>query len=199
MNTKTTRKAKAKRALKPRTKSTATPNPRTVSGYLASLSSKNRAALNELERPPFSHRFLILAAAFSLSGCRAASFHDAEIEAVDYAYRAPAVVDPGLVAFRFTNHGKVAHEVQIFRFRPGTTAELANGYLQTGSVPDSAADASGSVLIASAGLTAPERVLVQAVPGELYALMCQFRDSAGKPQHASLGMVALVRVGNEIH
>jgi hypothetical protein len=141
----------------------------------------------------------MLAAVIAFSGCRATSFRDAEIEAVDYAYRAPQVVDPGLVAFRFTNHGKVAHEVQIFRFRHGTTVELANRYLQTGSVPDSAADASGSVLIANAGLTAPERVLIEAVPGELYALMCQFRDSAGKPQHASLGMVALVRVGDEIH
>jgi hypothetical protein len=152
-----------------------------------------------VKKPPFSPRLLILAAAISFIGCRATNIHDAEIEAVEYAYRAPAVIDPGLVAFSFTNHGKVAHEVQIFRFRPGTTVELANRYLQTGSVPDSAADASGSVLIANAGLTAPERVLVQAVPGELYALMCQFRDSAGKPQHASLGMVALVRVGNDIH
>jgi hypothetical protein len=152
-----------------------------------------------MQRSAFSHISLVLAAAISFSGCRAASFHDAEIEAVDYAYHAPAVIDPGPVAFRFTNHGKVAHEVQIFRFRPGTTVELANRYLQTGSVPDSAADASGSVLIANAGLTAPERVLIQAVPGELYALMCQFRDSPGKPQHASMGMVALVRVGNDIH
>jgi hypothetical protein len=42
-------------------------------------------------------------------------------------------------------------------------------------------------------------VLIEAKPGELYALMCQFRDAAGKPQHSSLGMVALVRVGDEIH
>ncbi|HEY3745311.1 MAG TPA: hypothetical protein VGL17_03665 [Gemmatimonadaceae bacterium] len=150
-----------------------------------------------MKRRPF--HFLLLLSAISFWGCRATSFREAEIEAVDYAYRAPPVVDPGLVAFRFTNHGKVAHEVQIFRFRPGTTVELANRYLQTGSVPDSAADASGSVLIAGAGLTAPERVLIQAVPGELYALMCQFRDAPGKPQHASLGMVALVRVGKRLH
>ncbi len=151
-----------------------------------------------MKRISLSHHFLMLAAAISFSGCHAASFKEAEIEAVDYAYRAPAVVDPGLVAFRFTNHGKVPHEVQIFRFRQGTTVAVANRYLQAGSVPDSAADASGSVLIANPGLTAPERVLIQAAPGELYALMCQFRDSAGKPQHANLGMVALVRVGNEI-
>jgi hypothetical protein len=152
-----------------------------------------------MKRRTFSHSFVLLAAVISFSGCRATSFREAEIEAVDYAYRAPGAVDPGLVAFRFTNHGTVAHEVQIFRFRRGTTVELANRYLQTGSVPDSAADASGSVLIANAGLTAPERVLIQAAPGELYALMCQFRDSAGKPQHSTMGMVALIRVGNDIH
>jgi hypothetical protein len=147
----------------------------------------------------FNHNFFLIAGVLSFCGCRATSFRDAEIEAVDYAYRAPGVVDPGLVAFRFVNHGTVAHEAQIFRFRRGTTVELANRYLQTGTVPDSAADASGSVLIAGPGLTAPERVLIQAVPGELYALMCQFRDSAGKPEHSTMGMVALVRVGNEIH
>lgn len=152
-----------------------------------------------MKRTSFNRRLLILVAVVAFSGCRAASFKEAEIEAVDYAYRAPAAVDPGLVAFRFTNHGKVAHEVQIFRFRPGTAVEVANRYLQAGSVPDSAADASGSVLIANPGLTAPERVLIQAAPGDLYALMCQFRDSTGKPQHSSLGMVALVRVGNDIH
>jgi hypothetical protein len=152
-----------------------------------------------VKRYPFSYGFLPLAVFISFNGCRAASVRDAEIEAVDYAYRAPAVIEPGLIAFRFTNHGKVPHEVQIFRFRAGTTVAIANRYLQTGSVPDSATDASGSVLIANAGLTTPERVLIKAMPGELYALMCQFRDAAGKPQHANLGMVALVRVGDEIH
>jgi hypothetical protein len=144
-------------------------------------------------------RHCILLAALICAGCRAPRFREADIEAVDYAFRAPAVVAPGLVAFRFTNHGRVPHEVQIFRFNAGTTVDIANRYLKTGSVPDSAADASGSVLIANAGLMAPERVLIEAKPGELYALMCQFRDAAGKPQHASLGMVALVRVGDEIH
>lgn len=44
------KKAKAQGTLKARTKTVARPKPKTVSGYLASLSSANRAALNELRK-----------------------------------------------------------------------------------------------------------------------------------------------------
>ncbi|MEO8910723.1 MAG: hypothetical protein ABI408_10915 [Gemmatimonadaceae bacterium] len=132
----------------------------------------------------------------SLYACRPATFRGADIEATEYAYRAPAEIDPGLVAFRFINHGTVPHEVQLFRFNPGTTLAVANSYLAKGSVPDCAADAAGNVLIANPGLTAPERVLIHAKSGELYALICQFRDGPGKPPHANLRMVGVIRVGD---
>jgi uncharacterized protein YdhG (YjbR/CyaY superfamily) len=50
MKSKATKKKQPKRTLKAKTKTAATPKPKTVSGYLASLSSKNRAALNELRK-----------------------------------------------------------------------------------------------------------------------------------------------------
>jgi uncharacterized protein YdhG (YjbR/CyaY superfamily) len=49
VNTKT-KKTKATRTLKARTKRAASPKPKTVSAYLASLSSENRAALNKLRK-----------------------------------------------------------------------------------------------------------------------------------------------------
>jgi len=116
------------------------------------------------------------------------------IEASDYAFRAPATLTPGLTAFRFVNHGTVPHEVQFFRFAPGVSKKAAQAYLLAGDAPDSAADPSGSVLIAYAGVTAREEILVLLEPGERYALICGFRDAPDKPKHATLGMVALLEV-----
>lgn len=116
------------------------------------------------------------------------------IVATDYAYSVPTSVPAGTTAFRFINRGAHAHEVQLFRFNRDVSAQRARAYLASGTVPDSAADPSGSVLIAFAGVTAREEVLVQLRPGERYALICEFRDEPTKPKHAALGMVALVEV-----
>ena len=120
--------------------------------------------------------------------------HHVDIVATDYAYVAPSSVPAGMTAFRLVNRGTHPHEVQLFRFKPGVSARTARAYLVAGNVPDSAADESGGVLIAFPGVTAHEELLVSLVRGERYALMCQFRDAPGKPQHTALGMVALLEV-----
>ena len=122
------------------------------------------------------------------------ALHHIDIVATDYAYVAPASVPAGITAFRLVNHGTHPHEVQLFRFKSGVSARTARAYLVAGNVPDSAADESGGVLIAFPGITAHEELLVTLVRGERYALMCQFRDARGKPQHTALGMVALLEV-----
>ena len=116
------------------------------------------------------------------------------IVAKDYAYVVPQSVPAGMTAFRFVNRGTHPHEVQLFRFKPGVSAKAARAYLAAGNVPDSAADPSGSVLIAFAGVTAHEEVLVSLAHGERYALMCEFRDGPNMPKHSALGMVALLEV-----
>ena len=125
---------------------------------------------------------------------QASSIRHVTIVATDYAYQVPAVVPSGITAFRFVNRGTYAHEVQLFRFLPSVSAKAARAYLVAGNVPDSAADPSGSVLIAYPGVTAHEEVLIPLVRGERYALMCEFRDAPAKPKHTTLGMVALLEV-----
>jgi len=125
---------------------------------------------------------------------QASSIRHVTIVAIDYAYQVPAVVPSGMTAFRFVNRGTHPHEVQLFRFLPSVSAKAARAYLVAGDVPDSAADPSGSVLIAYAGVTAHEEVLIQLVRGEVYGLICGFRDAPTKPKHATLGMVALLEV-----
>jgi hypothetical protein len=125
---------------------------------------------------------------------QASSIRHVTIVATDYAYQVPTTVPSGMTAFRFVNRGTHPHEVQLFRFLPSVSAKAARAYLVTGNVPDSAADPSGSVLIAFPGVTAHEEVLIPLVGGERYALMCQFRDAPAKPKHATLGMVTLLEV-----
>ena len=122
------------------------------------------------------------------------SLRHVTIVATDYAYVVPQSVPAGLTAFRFVNRGSHPHEVQLFRFNADVSARQARAYLASGNVPDSAADPSGSVLIAFPGVTAHEEVMVQLKRGEHYALMCQFRDAPEKPRHTALGMVALLEV-----
>ena len=123
-----------------------------------------------------------------------APLHNVTIFASDYAYRAPTEVTAGLTAIHFVNVGKHPHELQFFRFKPGVSARAARNYLVSGDVPDSAADPSGGVLIAFAGVTSHEQLLVPLARGERYALMCAFRDAPGKPKHNTLGMIALLEV-----
>jgi hypothetical protein len=125
---------------------------------------------------------------------QASSIHHVTIVATDYAYQVPAVLPSGMTAFRFVNRGTHPHEVQLFRFLPSVSAKAARAYLAAGNVPDSAADPSGSVIIAFPGVTAHEEVLIPLVRGERYALMCEFRDAPAKPKHTTLGMVALLEV-----
>jgi hypothetical protein len=125
---------------------------------------------------------------------QASSIRHVTIVATDYAYQVPPVVPSGMTAFRFVNRGTHPHEVQLFRFLPSVSAKAARAYLVAGNVPDSAADSSGSVLIALPEVTAQEEVLIPLVRGERYALMCEFRDDPSKPKHTMLGMVALLEV-----
>lgn len=116
------------------------------------------------------------------------------ITARDYAFAIPASVPAGLTAFHFVNRGTVPHEVQFFRFNRGLSPTDARRYLAQAMVPDSVADRSGSVLIAAPGDSVREALLVQLQRGDRYALLCEFRDSAGKPRHSQLGMVGLIEV-----
>jgi len=145
---------------------------------------------------PVGGRMLAAAAVLTITaaGATRAEPRHITIEAHDYAYVVPETARRGPTVFHFVNRGRVPHEVQLFRFNSDVSDKQARAYLATGNVPDSVADTNGGVLIAAPGGTTREALYVDLHLGERYALMCQFRDSAGKPQHAMLGMVALLTV-----
>ncbi|HEX7918692.1 MAG TPA: hypothetical protein VF454_04770, partial [Gemmatimonadales bacterium] len=96
--------------------------------------------------------------------------------------------------FTFANHGTVAHEVQLFRFRRGITADSGLKLLVTEDTPDSLYDRSGAVLISPPGVTGIGGVAADLQAGELWGLVCQFQDSAAAPSHDKLGMFKVVTV-----
>jgi hypothetical protein len=145
---------------------------------------------------PLAPRAGLAAVVLTLTGAARPSpaLRHVTIEAHDYSYVVPATAPAGPTVFHFVNRGHVPHEVQLFRFNANIDDSTARAYLASGNVPDSVADMSGGVLIAAPGQTTREALYAELRTGEQYALMCQFRDGAGKPQHAMLGMVALVTV-----
>jgi hypothetical protein len=116
------------------------------------------------------------------------------IIAREYAFTAPTHLPAGLTTFHLINRGKVRHEVQIFRFASTTSAADARHWLSVESMPDSVADASGSVLIAASGDSARYGIEIDLKPGERYALLCEFRDAPNKPKHLHFGMFGLIEV-----
>lgn len=117
-----------------------------------------------------------------------------EIRARDYAFAAPATLPPGPTTFRFINDGKVLHEVQLFQFRKGTSTEVAQRYLSSGTIPDSAIEGSGAVLITPAGTSAHEAVTITLAHGDVYGLQCEFHDADSLPPHSKLGMWKVMQV-----
>jgi hypothetical protein len=117
-----------------------------------------------------------------------------EIHGKDYAFVAPATLPSGNTIFRFINDGSVLHEVQLFQFRKGTSPEAAATLLAAGPLPDSAYEGSGAVLITSPGTAAREQVIIPLGRGEVYGLLCQFRNADSLPHHSAMGMWAVLRV-----
>lgn len=140
------------------------------------------------------HRPLRIALPLLLVACAPRAPRPVEIVAVNYAFQAPDSVPAGPAVFTLTNRGTVVHEVQLFRFRRGITADSGLRLLVTENTPDSLYDASGAVLISAVGATAVQRVEADLQAGELWGLVCQFRDSAGAPKHDQLGMFKVLTV-----
>jgi hypothetical protein len=116
------------------------------------------------------------------------------IHGTNYAFQAPRTVPAGPIEFSFANDGSVLHEVQFFRFRPDVSADQALRLMADGPVPDSLLRTSGAVLIAIPGATSHERLALSLTSGEVYGLLCEFRDADSLPPHSTKGMFGVITV-----
>ena len=143
-------------------------------------------------------RVLFPLVVYAVIGCGSQTVPVVDITGFNYAFRAPSTVPPGTVRLRFTNTGTVPHEVQVWVFKPGITADSGRALLNAmNRVPDSLSDSSGAVLIAAPHVTAPEEVYLDLQPDRAYALVCQFRDNPTAQRHDRLGMFSVFQVGRK--
>jgi len=72
--------------------------------------------------------------------------------------------------------------------KPGISFEQLLERLRTDRDPQEFLDAMIGVLIARPAQASGGELLVDLLPGRTYAIVCQFRDGAGRPPHVILGM-----------
>lgn len=123
---------------------------------------------------------------------------EVEIVGMDYAFKAPAELPPGRTTFRFMNHGKVRHELNILRLAPGVSVQVFIAATISDTTPPSTIsrmiDANIGVLFAEPGKRGPGELSTELIPGRTYAIRCVLQDSAKAPRHVTLGMYAPIRV-----
>ena len=137
---------------------------------------------------------LALSLLLALACSPASPTREVTVVATNYALRLPASLPPGPLVIRLRNDGSVAHEIQVYRFAKGTPADSARRMMACDDIPDSVADNAGGVLTAGAATETPERLLLELRAGEMYAVICEFRDNPTAMKHAKLGMFALIEV-----
>lgn len=116
------------------------------------------------------------------------------ITGMDYAYRAPATLAPGVHYLAFVNAGAQRHELTVTLLREGVTVQQ----FMEAEMAERDVDAMierNLGLLHSPGNTAPRGLLrVDLLPGREYLLECAFADSDTAPPHFRLGMFGSIRV-----
>ncbi len=107
------------------------------------------------------------------------------ITGTDYAFAHPDTLAGGPTLFRFVNAGKVIHEMNLGRLKPGATLEQV---IAAGDKANDYFESWGAILIANPGETVPGSVLIDLAPGATYVLWCNFRDGPNAPPHGDMGM-----------
>jgi len=133
--------------------------------------------------------------ALAISCARPTENREMNVVATDYAFTVADTVAPGRATVTFTNRGAVRHELSLARLKPGVTLRDVMQAQQQGKKPEDFLIGSG-ILIARPGETDPIGLNVDMKPGERYAMVCFFRDSASAPPHVALGMMKEVIVAS---
>ena len=92
--------------------------------------------------------------------------------------------------------GVAVHQTQVTNQETlhSISQQLASTLGADGTLHHVLADCGARVLIASAGMQASGGVTADLQAGEVWALVCQFADSAGAPEHIALGMMKVMTV-----
>jgi hypothetical protein len=119
-----------------------------------------------------------------------------EIVGVDYAFKLPSTLAPGVTTFKFRNDGKQFHEFNVFLLKPGVTIDEVIKAGVEGKSQMQYIDGPVGVLFAGKGETSKTTLTTNLLPGRVYGIQCIMRDSAKAPTHYSMGMYGSIRVTN---
>ena len=119
---------------------------------------------------------------------------EVEVVATDYAFQAPSSLPAGRTTFKFVNHGKVRHELNISRLKPGVSIDALLQKVRADESVRDLTEGPVGVLFAPSGGRSEAGLTVELSPGETYAVICIFRDSANAKRHYDLGMYSVIRV-----
>lgn len=141
----------------------------------------------------------VATAVMLLAGCTRSEipgrYNEVEIVATDYAFTAPASLPAGRTTFRFTNNGKVRHELNISRLKPGVAIDQFLAAVRADQSVQAFIEGPVGVLFAQPAEKSQSSLSVDLAKGQTYAVICIFRDSAGAKRHYDLGMYSVISVG----
>jgi hypothetical protein len=120
--------------------------------------------------------------------------HEFVVNSVDYAFQAPATAPAGLTAFSLVEKGKSPHELQLFQFKKGISADSARRLLGNKNFPFAQVMPSGGILVGFPNAPVSEKILIDLKAGDVYGLRCQFQNTDSAPHHDKLGMISVLTV-----
>ena len=137
---------------------------------------------------------LVLCTGILAAACHRSPERTIEIEAIDYSFNALGSVGPGPASFHLINRDDVPHQVQLYRFRPGIRVDSAWKLLALKEFPAALTEGPPLIMSAMAMDSAPNRVTADLKAGEVWALVCMFRDSPTEAVHNTMGMYSVLEV-----
>jgi hypothetical protein len=117
-----------------------------------------------------------------------------EVTGSDYAFTVPESVQAGTTTFHFANNGKVRHELNISRLKDGVPMDSLLATVRADKSVKDLIDGPVGVLFAEPAGRSSAGLTIDMKPGERYAVICIFTDSAGAKQHFELGMYKMITV-----
>lgn len=112
----------------------------------------------------------------------------------DYAFTMPETAGAGITTFHFANNGKVRHELNISRLKPEVSIDSLLATVRADKTVKDLIEGPVGVLFAEPGGRSSAGLTVDLKPGERYAIICIFADSAGAKRHFDMGMYKLLTV-----
>jgi len=128
------------------------------------------------------------------SAIRPPTAHEVEIVGRDYAFTAPRELPAGETTFRFTNSGKVIHELDVALLKGSTTAQSVMSALNAKTPLKPLIERSVGILIARPGRRSSVGLATELLEGRDYLVICRFQDSASAPMHSRMGMISVIHV-----